>query len=239
MLITPFGNIHILFDGASVPYTVSKAADDRHTSQVDGAYLLRYEYKADGMAHSLCCVLSGEIKSSSFEGGECLEMTSMYCKNGKLSIGVEGDFCVPKTFAYDYDGSNLPNGIELLLSADTTSQSFVFGVAWFNHVTEENDIETWFAADPTITKETDETLNKKYNCPCCGHPTYPVPPKDDVGYICDVCWWENDPFIQSDDEPSDQNHGLTLNQAKANYKKYGISWPQLLKYWEENGMKPF
>ena len=153
MLITPFGSINILLDGVSVPYTESKAANDRQASQVDGAYLLRYEYKADGMAHRLCCVLSGDIESSSFEGGERLEMTSMYCESGKLSIGVEGDFCVPKTFAYDYDGSNLPNGIELLLSADTTSQSFVFGVAWLNHVTEENDIETWFAADPTITKE--------------------------------------------------------------------------------------
>lgn len=238
MLATPFGKINILLDGIPVLYIENKAADDRHTSQVDGAYLLRYEYKADGMAHRLCCVLSGDIESSSFEGGERLEMTSMYCGNGKLSIGVEGDFCVPKTFAYDYDGSNLHNGIELLLFAETRSQSVVFGVAWLNRVTKENDIETWFAADPTITKEAKENIEQKYNCPCCGNPTYPVPPKDDIGYICDVCWWENDPFIQSDDESSDQNHGLTLNQAKANYKKYGISAPHLLKEWEEKGRKP-
>lgn len=76
-------------------------------------------------------------------------------------------------------------------------------------------------------------MKKKYNCPCCGHPTYPVPPKDDVGYICDICWWENDPFIQSDDEPSDQNHGMTLKQAKENYKKYGISAPHLLEVWRK------
>ena len=77
------------------------------------------------------------------------------------------------------------------------------------------------------------TEKQMYRCPCCGHPTYPVPPKDDIGYICHICWWENDPFIQSDDEPSDQNHGMTLHQAKENYKKYGISAPHLLKYWEE------
>ena len=41
-----------------------------------------------------------------------------------------------------------------------------------------------------------------YNCPCCGNPTYPAPPKDDIGFICGICWWENDPFIQSDDEPA-------------------------------------
>lgn len=74
---------------------------------------------------------------------------------------------------------------------------------------------------------------KMYNCPCCGNATYPVPPKDDVGFICDICWWENDPFIQSEDEPSDQNHGMTLTQAKNNYKKYGISAPHLIKVWRK------
>ena len=73
------------------------------------------------------------------------------------------------------------------------------------------------------------TEKRMYNCPCCGNPTYPVPPKDDIGFICDICWWEYDTFIQSDDELSDQNHGMTLNQAKDNYKKHGISAPQLLK----------
>ena len=33
---------------------------------------------------------------------------------------------------------------------------------------------------------------------------------DDCGYICPVCFWENDPFIASDNEPSDSNHGLSL-----------------------------
>lgn len=150
MLTTPFGNIHILLDGVSVPYIVRRAAADCHTSQVDGAYLLCCEYSSDGMPHRLCCVLSGEIENSSASGGERLEMTSMYRNGGKISIGVEGDFCNPKTFAYDYGGDSLPNGIELRLFADTLSQRFVFGVAWLNCVTAENDIETWLAADPTI-----------------------------------------------------------------------------------------
>lgn len=78
----------------------------------------------------------------------------------------------------------------------------------------------------------------KYPCPCCGNPTYPVPPKEDIGYICHICWWENDPFIQSDNEPSDQNHGLTLKQAKENYHKHGISAPHLLKHWAKSGYDP-
>lgn len=85
-----------------------------------------------------------------------------------------------------------------------------------------------------MTKKTKTTVKQKFHCPCCGNPTYPVPPKNDIGYICDVCWWENDPFIRSDDEPSDQNHGMSLRQARNNYKKYGISAPHLLKAWRKN-----
>ena len=57
---------------------------------------------------------------------------------------------------------------------------------------------------------------KKYQCPCCGYFTYNVPANEDCGYICPVCFWENDPFITSDSEPSDSNHGITLKEAKFN-----------------------
>ena len=55
----------------------------------------------------------------------------------------------------------------------------------------------------------------RYPCPCCGQITLPVPPEEAVAYICPVCWWENDVFISSDNEPSDENHGLTLSQQNA------------------------
>jgi len=47
----------------------------------------------------------------------------------------------------------------------------------------------------------------KYQCPCCGYFTYNVPANEDCGYICPVCFWENDPFIASDNEPSDSKFG--------------------------------
>lgn len=56
---------------------------------------------------------------------------------------------------------------------------------------------------------------KKYQCPCRGYFTYNVPANEDCGYICPVCFWENDPFIASDNEPSDSNHGITLKEAKS------------------------
>ena len=66
-----------------------------------------------------------------------------------------------------------------------------------------------------------------YKCKCCGHETLPVPPEEAVAYICPICWWENDVFTADDDEPSDENHGLTLSEGRKNYKQYGICDPRL------------
>ncbi|MFR7460776.1 MAG: CPCC family cysteine-rich protein [Subdoligranulum sp.] len=43
-------------------------------------------------------------------------------------------------------------------------------------------------------------------------------------------FWENDPFIASDDEPSDSNHGITLNEAKFNYLRFGACEEGMLRY---------
>ena len=74
--------------------------------------------------------------------------------------------------------------------------------------------EEWHQGEPDIHPDADTP------CPCCGNITIPYG-GDALAYICPICWWEIDLFIQSDDEPSDQNHGLTLNQARENYKKFG------------------
>ena len=61
-----------------------------------------------------------------------------------------------------------------------------------------------------------------YKCLCCGNETLPVRAEEAIAYICPVCWWENDVFLKSADEPSDENHGMTLLEAHENYIKYGI-----------------
>ena len=62
---------------------------------------------------------------------------------------------------------------------------------------------------------------EKYPCPCCGYLTYPVPRENAIAYICPVCFWENDVFVTSDDEPSDENHGISLRTAQENYRSFG------------------
>ncbi|WP_312644068.1 CPCC family cysteine-rich protein [Hydrogenoanaerobacterium sp.] len=68
----------------------------------------------------------------------------------------------------------------------------------------------------------------KYSCPCCGYYTFSVPKEDAIAYICPVCFWENDIFTLGDDEPSDENRSLTLNEARENFKQFGACSRELL-----------
>lgn len=67
----------------------------------------------------------------------------------------------------------------------------------------------------------------KYPCPCCGKLTFPVPKEEAVAYICPICWWENDVFDPGEDDPSDENRGMTLRQGRENYERYGAVRPDL------------
>ena len=65
--------------------------------------------------------------------------------------------------------------------------------------------------------------NKKIKmipCPVCGY--YTIVDDFPIMDICPVCFWQYDIIAQ---EQSDRiigpNHGITYNQAKKNYKKYG------------------
>lgn len=71
-------------------------------------------------------------------------------------------------------------------------------------------------------------MKMKYRCPCCSYYTLPVPKEDAIAYICPVCFWENDVFTSCDDEPSDENHGLTLNEGRKNLKKFGACTREML-----------
>ena len=80
---------------------------------------------------------------------------------------------------------------------------------------------------PEPPKPKPQERPKVYPCPCCGQVTFPDPPEEAVAYICPVCWWENDVFAASADEPSDENRGLTLNQGRENFRRSGICDPRL------------
>lgn len=70
----------------------------------------------------------------------------------------------------------------------------------------------------------------KFPCPCCGCKTFPVPQEDALAYICPVCLWENDVFDPGEDQPSDENRGMTLAEGRGAYKKLGAVREEFLKY---------
>jgi len=69
-------------------------------------------------------------------------------------------------------------------------------------------------------------------CPCCGYITIPNG-GDALAYICPVCMWEIDLFITNDTEPSDQNHGLSLAEARGNYLSFGAVKQELRSHCRE------
>ena len=70
------------------------------------------------------------------------------------------------------------------------------------------------------------------SCPCCVYIT--IPNKGDaLAYICPVCMLEIDLFIKDDNESSDLNSGLSLKQARENYKKFGAVLQRLKQYCRE------
>ena len=60
----------------------------------------------------------------------------------------------------------------------------------------------------------------KKKCPCCGF--YTIDSDDEViTDICEVCFWQYDITAHEQHERSIGPNGISLDEAKANYKKYG------------------
>lgn len=69
-----------------------------------------------------------------------------------------------------------------------------------------------------------------YPCPCCGYLTLPVTKEEAIAFICPVCFWENDVFDPGEDDPSDENGGITLREGRENFLICGAVRPDLAQY---------
>ena len=73
-------------------------------------------------------------------------------------------------------------------------------------------------------------------CPCCGSNTIDDSmsggdPDFIFGEICPVCFWQYDWVAQAHpDIAIGPNHGVSLNQAKINYKEFGACRREVLAY---------
>lgn len=65
-------------------------------------------------------------------------------------------------------------------------------------------------------------------CPCCGYFTLDEAPSGTFA-VCPVCYWEDD-NVQADDPTYDGGaNGMSLNQARQNFSKYGAIKKEFVK----------
>ena len=165
-LNTPFGYVAIMIDGQEIEYCAEQLkVDEIRFPDIVGRYKISVQCEPDGKAHTLACILPEAVDyHRGPESGERLECQGFYSKDRvKLSIGLECEAgYLPDgtrwSNAYDYDADYLENGMAYLIEKHTKSNKYVFGVAWIDNVGGEDeidnendrDVQTWFAADPTI-----------------------------------------------------------------------------------------
>lgn len=149
MLLTPLGAIKLFVNDEEVEFTAIKLDVELHCLDVIGRYLIQYEYNSEIKNQEIkCCIPSMDVRGY-IESGERLEAISFYKNDIKLTIGVEGEFTdFPKYI--DYSGGYLSNGIKYVTNHSTADRNFSFGICWIQPLTEENDIQTWFGADPSL-----------------------------------------------------------------------------------------
>ena len=163
-LKTPFGEIQILIDGETVPYSEQEGRKlDVLCPHVLGRYHITVQFIPDGKEHTIACVFIPDCSyEKTPESGERLECQSFYNDRGfKMSIGLECEAGytggVRASDKYDYDADYLDNGMSFLIDKNTRTERYVFGIAWIDNVSRDDpidnnnrDIETWYGADPTL-----------------------------------------------------------------------------------------
>jgi len=157
MLSTPLGNIRIMIDGEIVDYTAQPVALDKTCKDIHGRYKIVVNFIPDGHKHQIMCLIDEYQKTNDdfVEPGENLELMSFVKNNIKLSIGMEGDtgYFSDGTRVndyYDYDNDYHDNGVSYQILETTATNQFVFGIAWLVDQRPENEVQTWYGADPSI-----------------------------------------------------------------------------------------
>ena len=158
MLTTPLGDIEIYVDDNKVEYMEKNIrVSDKLCPDVSGRYAIKIDFIPDGKIHTISCKIKGHVSSEKdgIELGERLELKSFYKDNTKLSIGMEGEsgyyadgMCISDI--YDYDNEYMEDGVLYMVMKETKTTKYVFGIAWIENVTTENDVQTWYGADPTL-----------------------------------------------------------------------------------------
>jgi Cysteine-rich CPCC len=77
-------------------------------------------------------------------------------------------------------------------------------------------------------EEINDNDNKKYPCVCCGYKT--MYREDNLWEICPVCFWQSDPFENTQPGYKGGANGIILKEAQQNFIVFGAC---------TEGAKPF
>lgn len=151
MLKTPLGPVRITDENGHEPSISVRKVEERTypTRDVNAIYRLSVEIPPLTEIVEVLCFLDAPLKGD-VESGEILEAIAFYDSGYKLTIGAEAEFGCCRDHDYLPDGEYTENGIRLLIPKSDEATTVVFGVAWITPVTEDNETQTWFAADPGL-----------------------------------------------------------------------------------------
>lgn len=171
-LITPLGTVFLLIDEEPVDFSIAGLNPmDNLCPDLEGRFKLEVDFVPDGKEHLIsCCLQPSQSVKGYAEPGERLECFGYYSLNKKIkvSIGMEAEVgyirnaegeIVRFSDTYDYDSEfREADGLfynSYFLLPTTKTVHYVFGIAWITDCDSDNDIQTWFGADPTYMKESD------------------------------------------------------------------------------------
>ncbi|RAW01839.1 CPCC family cysteine-rich protein [Pseudochryseolinea flava] len=73
-----------------------------------------------------------------------------------------------------------------------------------------------------------ENQSERSVCPCCGYKT--LSEKPGTLEICEICYWEDDPFQSADPDTEGWANGVSLRAAQRNFQKFGACRRDLIEY---------
>lgn len=156
MIQTPLGIVEIKKDGKRIDCTVKKMENQDNCLELNGRFAVLVDYIPDGQAHTIsCCIKRYRASKDDFvEPEERANIKSFCKKRTKLSIGGFSD--TPDEWekspdeSMDYWIEYLKNGIEYYIRPSAKRTIYPFGIAWLENFNEDNEVQTWCGADPTI-----------------------------------------------------------------------------------------
>lgn len=146
-LTTPLGELFITIDDVLIDYDYRTVEKDSTCQDVDGRFAIIVTFVPDGKEHTIACRIKSHHPSidDDVDTGEYLELKNFYNGTAKLSLGMTGDSGFS---TFDYENLYLDDGVAYLILPNTKTTNYVFGISWLNNSAEENEVQTWFGADP-------------------------------------------------------------------------------------------